>query len=192
MGKRDLKNWLMINSSFIPSFGMEAPRVDGLNVLSLIGYGECGRVYLARDDEGRQVAVKLFEAMAIHRTLLAKMTDRLENGGWPDGVMPVYSADFEGRPSLWVTPLHSDDRGEGEAVPRTLQRRLPEHPGEQSWPLVRKIAARIIRMRHRRSGRSAKPGRKRPADIARTWLKKRKFRAAWLHSAFAAASTSSA
>ena len=149
----------MFNCSFITSFGMEAPRVDGLNVLSLIGYGECGRVYLAHDDGGRKVAVKLFEALAIHRTLLAKMTGRLENGGWPAGVMPVYSADFEGRPSLWVTPLHWDDRGEGEAVPRTLQRRLAEHPGEQSWPLVRKIAAALANMHERQVAHgNLKPG----------------------------------
>jgi len=138
---------------------MEAPRVDGLKVLSLIGFGGCGRVYHAHDDEGRDVVVKLFDGLAIHRTLLAKMTERLENGGWPGGVMPVLSADFEGRPSLWVTPWQADDRGEGEPVPRTLQRRLGEHPGETSWPLVREIAAALANMHERQVAHAnLKPG----------------------------------
>ncbi|MFT3992533.1 MAG: serine/threonine-protein kinase [Luteolibacter sp.] len=127
---------------------MDSPKVDGLKIDGLIGHGGCGRVYRATDEKGQRVAVKLFEAMAIHRPLLSKMTERLENGGWPEGVIPVFSADFSGRPALWVTPWH-EELHDDLLVPRTLQRRIDEYPGEHAWPLVRKIAAALAAMHER-------------------------------------------
>ncbi len=71
---------------------MKLPKMNGLEVLGLIGAGESGRVFGAKDNAGRIWAVKVFEGMAINRGLLAKMTSRLEAGGWPEGVMVLNSA----------------------------------------------------------------------------------------------------
>ena len=55
--------------------------------------------------------------------------------------MRVVLADYDGRPAYQVTPWLADgDPGEGgeggEVVPRTLQSRLGEFPGEPSWPVA--------------------------------------------------------
>jgi len=138
---------------------MTSPVVDGMNVKGLIGQGECGKVYEMVGDRGEVLAVKLFEVMAIDRGLLAKMTRRLEEGGWPSGVMRVISADFDGRPCLWVTALVADEDAEGKHIPRSLQYTWDEHPGEKSWDLVRAIAKALAGMHQRRVAHgNLKPG----------------------------------
>ncbi|MFT4177506.1 MAG: protein kinase [Luteolibacter sp.] len=137
---------------------MDSPKVDGLKIDSLIGHGGCGRVYRATDEKGRKVAVKLFEAMAIHRPLLARMTARLEQGGWPEGVAPVFSADFDGRPAVWVTPCYEDEEAD-RFIPRSLQWRIDGYPDAQTWPLVREIAAALGKMHERQVAHAnLKPG----------------------------------
>ena len=146
---------------------MKLPKMNGLEVLELIGTGESGRVFAAKEDNGRVVAVKVFEAMAINRALLSKMTERLESGGWPEGVVEVESADLQGRPACWVMPNFADAEDEategedGEAgwKVRTLQHRLGEHPGEDSWELVKEIGGVLAAMHRRRVGHgNLKPG----------------------------------
>lgn len=119
---------------------MEAPRVEGLKILDLVGSGPCGNVYSARDESGTPLAVKLYQSMAINRPLLAKSTARLEAAGWPAGVMPVISADFEARPAVLVMPWFADSDGEGQVLPRNLQNRINGFPGERSWPIVLELA----------------------------------------------------
>lgn len=140
---------------------MEAPRVEGLKVLGLAGSGGCGDVYLAEDEGGVRYAVKVFEGMAVQRSLLARMTARLETGGWPEGVLPVVFANFESRPALRVTPWLADggpDAAQG-MVPRSLQHRLGEFPGERAWPLVRALAQALAAMHGRRVAHgNLKPG----------------------------------
>ncbi len=141
---------------------MKLPKMNGLEVLGLIGTGESGRVFAAADDDGKVLAVKVFEGMAINRGLLAKMTLRLEAGGWPAGVVEVESADFNGRPACWVTPNYADAIGEGDDAGwsvRTLQHKLEEHPGENSWALVKEIGAALAEMHGRRVAHgNLKPG----------------------------------
>ncbi len=140
--------------------------MNGLEVLGQIGAGESGRVFAAKDDDGKVWAVKVFEGMAINRGLLAKMTARLEAGGWPDGVAQVESADFEGRPACWVVPLFADVAGDGnedgEEVSwkvRSLQHEIDRHPGESSWGMVKEIAAALAAMHGRRVAHgNLKPG----------------------------------
>jgi len=136
--------------------------MNGLEVLGLIGTGESGRVFAAKDDDGHVVAVKVFEAMAINRGLIARMTERLETGGWPEGVMEVESADLEGRPACWVVPMCAESDGEGEDVVwhvRSLQQRLDQHPGEQSWGVVREIGKALAGMHGKRVAHgNLKPG----------------------------------
>jgi len=119
---------------------MEAPRVEGLKILDLVGSGPCGNVYSAKDESGTPLAVKLFQSMAINRPLLAKATSRLEAAGWPSGVMPVISADFEARPAVLVMPWFADSREDGHAMPRNLQNRIEDFPGDRSWPIVLELA----------------------------------------------------
>lgn len=119
---------------------MQAPRIDGLRVMDLTGAGPCGNVYAAHDESGTPLAVKVFHGMAINRSLLQKMTARVEAAGWPQGVMQVVSADFEARPALLVMPWLADAAADGHGLPRTLQSRLADFPGEKSWPVVLEMA----------------------------------------------------
>lgn len=140
---------------------MEAPRVEGLKVRRLFGAGGCGGVYLAEDDNGGLFALKVFDGMAIQRGLLAKMTGRLAVGGWPEGVMPLVFSDLESRPALRVTPWLADGDPDVELglLPRTLQHRLHDHPGRDSWPLVRALARALAAMHLRRVAHgNLKPG----------------------------------
>ncbi len=129
---------------------MDAPRVDGLKVLELIGFGGCGRVYLAEDESGARVSLKIFDELAVARPLVEKMTLRLEQGGWPAGVLPVVSADFVEIPAVRVSALAADIKDDGELVPRSLQHRLEEHPGIDSWKLVKSLAKALAGMHERR------------------------------------------
>ncbi|MFD0894885.1 protein kinase [Luteolibacter ambystomatis] len=119
---------------------MQAPRIDGLRVTDLTGAGPCGNVYAAHDESDVKLAVKVFHGMAINRALLQKTTARLEAAGWPSGVMQVVSADLESRPALIVMPWMADPAEDGHGVPRTLQNRLADFPGERSWPMVLDLA----------------------------------------------------
>lgn len=135
---------------------MEAPQVDGLQPGKLLGAGGCGRVYQAVSEKGTALAVKVFDGTAISRELLQKMTERLEIGGWPVGVMPVISATFEEGRSFWIMPLLA---GGEEPQPRSLQMTISGHPGEGSWKLVRALARALSAMHERRVAHgNLKPG----------------------------------
>ncbi|MES2439251.1 MAG: hypothetical protein V4584_09290 [Verrucomicrobiota bacterium] len=130
-----------------------------MELIKLIGYGGCGRVYLAKDQAGMNRVMKEFDAVSISRPLLKKMTGRLDSGGWPGGVMKVISADFEAERPFWIMPLLADAEDGKEPVPRSLQMALGEHPGTYSWKLVRSLAKALSRMHERRvSHGNLKPG----------------------------------
>ncbi|MFD2256750.1 hypothetical protein ACFSSA_08685 [Luteolibacter algae] len=141
---------------------MKLPEMNGLEVLGLIGAGESGRVFAAKDDDGKVWAVKVFEGMAINRGLISTMTERLEKGGWPEGVMTVESADLQGRPACWVLPLMADGEGEGDAAkwqPRSLQHAIDKHPGDDSWRIVKEVGKALAGMHGRRVAHgNLKPG----------------------------------
>lgn len=141
---------------------MKLPEMNGLEVFGLIGTGECGRVFASKDDNGSLWALKVFEGIAVNRALLSRMLARLEEGGWPEGVAEVEAADFDGRPACWVLPLFADLEGEGEEakwVPNTLQARLAEHPGENTWDTVREIGEALAGMHRKRVAHgNLKPG----------------------------------
>jgi len=137
---------------------MEAPQVDGLQAGKLIGSGGCGRVYQATNENGVALAVKVFDTTGISRGILETMTERLEAGGWPDGVLPVISATFREGRSFWVMPLLADTKEE-KIVPRSLQMTIDAHPGEGSWKLVRSLAKTLSAMHERRVAHgNLKPG----------------------------------
>lgn len=124
---------------------METPRIDGLRVTQTIGSGVTGTVYAAEDSSGQKVAVKVFQSMSIHRPVLQKMTLRLEAGGWPQGVMPVISANYEARPALRVTADYHDENGR----PNSLQHRWGSDPTLVPWDLIRELATALAAMHTR-------------------------------------------
>ena len=128
---------------------MEASKVDGLELGELVGYGGCGRVYEVEEER----VAKVFDDRAISRQLLEKMTGRLETDGWPAGVIPVISRNFEAKQPFWLTPQMADE------APRSLQMRLGDHPGMGSWKLVRSLARALAGMHQRRVAHgNLKPG----------------------------------
>ena len=128
---------------------MEASKVDGLDLGELVGYGGCGRVYEVEEER----VAKVFDDRAISRQLLEKMTGRLETDGWPAGVIPVISRNFEAKQPFWLTPQMADE------APRSLQMRLGDHPGMGSWKLVRSLARALAGMHQRRVAHgNLKPG----------------------------------
>lgn len=138
---------------------METPKVEGLQVFELLGYGGCGRVYRAEDQRGHPLALKIFDDLSVCRVLLGKMTARLNAAGWPDGVLPVISANFGSSPSFRASPLTAHQTEDGVWVPDSLQHRLSAHPGPESWKLVRELARALAEMHRRRVAHgNLKPG----------------------------------
>lgn len=136
--------------------GMRPPLLESLEILDPLGSGACGKVFAARDGEGRRLAVKIFTAAAVDRGLLEQASLRLEEGGWPEGVLAETAADFRGSPILRVMPLLAD-----EGVPRSLQHRLDRYPGEDSWPLVLGILKALAGMH----GRQVAHGNLKPGNV---------------------------
>ncbi|MGD9419049.1 MAG: protein kinase domain-containing protein [Verrucomicrobiota bacterium JB025] len=129
---------------------MESASVESLKIGDLIGRGVSGQVFRAEDADGHDVALKIFDEGSVNRDLLARMTRRLEDGGWPEGVMPVIGAGFNKFPAVRTMPLAADDGDGGSLVPRCLQHRLDEHPGIESWKLVKALAKALAGMHERR------------------------------------------
>lgn len=131
---------------------------NSLEVLGPVGAGVCGKVFRARDADGRAVAVKVFAEAAVNRALLEEAARRLDEGGWPEGVVEEWSADYRGAQIVRVTPLLADEVA-GEWVPRSLQHRLERFPGEDSWPLVTEILRALAGLHARQVAHgNLKPG----------------------------------
>ncbi len=132
---------------------MKPLELNDLELIKLIGSGESGKVYLAKDKSGKKYAVKVFEGMSIHRALLSKALGRLEQGKWPDGVLRLEKVGLEERPAFWVMPFLGDDAvefAEGDRRLWNLQHRLGSHPGDQTWDLIRDIADALAGMHRKR------------------------------------------
>lgn len=139
---------------------MDTPHVEGLKVLELVGGGGCGRVYRACDEEGRELSLKIFDETAVRRDLMKDATLRLEKGGWPAGVLTVVSAEFDEVPAIRVSPCVMEGL-EGARTPRSLQHRLDEHPGLESWKLVKSLARALSAMH----GRGVAHGNLKPGNV---------------------------
>jgi len=137
---------------------MQPPDVNRLQVVGPVGAGACGRVYRARDESGRELAVKVFLPAAVNPALLEESGLRLEAHGWPDGALEALSEDYRGKQMLRVTPFLADEV-EGSLVPRSLQHRLARFPGEESWPVVLEILRALAAMHDRQVAHgNLKPG----------------------------------
>ena len=130
---------------------MKLLELNDLELVGLIGSGESGKVYLAKDKQGNQFAVKVFEGMAINRGLLAKAVGRLEDGNWPEGVLKFEKLDLEERPAFSVMPFFGDvEENGGRRRLWNLQHRLDKHPGDDTWNLIRDIADAMAEMHRKR------------------------------------------
>lgn len=129
---------------------MEHPSLDRLVVKELLGSGGSGRVFRAEMEDGTEVALKIFDEQAVCRKLLEKTTRLLADGGWPAGVLPVIDAEFGDTPAFRISPLVGDRRGDGSIDGRTLQHLLDDHPGLESWKLVKSLAQALAAMHERR------------------------------------------
>lgn len=115
---------------------MQAPHLEAFGERELLASGTSGAVFRAVKADGTVTAVKLLDGMAVNRGLLQQGLDRLEAGGWPEGVLPILEGDFQSRPAVRVTSCLADPTDDGHWRPRSLQHRLGQHPGESSWDVV--------------------------------------------------------
>jgi eukaryotic-like serine/threonine-protein kinase len=127
----------------------EGVKIGDLTGHELIGEGGCGAVFRVKDADGNALALKIFDDTTINRELLEKTTLRLRSNGWPEGVLPVIASDLRGGPAFRLMPLMADGRGEGAPRPRSLQHKLDEHPGIDSWKLLRALARGLSAMHSR-------------------------------------------
>ncbi|MCW1883477.1 protein kinase [Luteolibacter flavescens] len=137
---------------------MPSPDVNRLQVVGPAGTGACGRMFRARDESGRELAVKILNPSAVNPALLEETARRFEEGGWPSGVLEELGADYHGKQLLRITRFLADDV-DGESVPRSLQHRLARFPGDDSWPVVLEILRALAAMHDRQVAHgNLKPG----------------------------------
>lgn len=133
--------------------------MQGLEVVKSHDYGGCGEVFLARGAEDAPLALKVLDDLSVSRSLLARMHQRLNADGWPEGVMPLVEHSLEQRPLYLTMPWHADQLEDQSWQPNSLQHHLDEFPRQDSWDWIRQLAATLGRMhaRHVPHG-NLKPG----------------------------------
>ncbi len=75
---------------------MPQPKIKGLEVLGLVGEGSCGTVYVARNTSKSKplipkiewYAVRVFNSLAVNRSLVENMVKRLARVQQPKGLVP--------------------------------------------------------------------------------------------------------
>lgn len=141
---------------------MVVPEVAGFKVLSPIGEGACGTVYLAQDISDTQqasyVALRTFNALAVNSSLIQSTAGRLDPACYPDGLIPVschHSA--QGSLCLVMPVLGEIDTDSHHVHPLTLQRFVVRHAADspataskasptEMMPLVETLAEAIASM----------------------------------------------
>lgn len=84
---------------------MELLPAEGLKVLDTIGYGGNGRVFLVEDAQGRKLALKILDSRAVDTAGLVASLEKLSSGGWPEGVLPLVSAELKEEPPFLLMEL---------------------------------------------------------------------------------------
>ncbi len=140
---------------------MDLPTFEEWEALELHDYGGCGEVFLARDAADEPVAMKVLEDLTVSRRLLAKMVERLEADGWPEGVVPFKGKSLERQALKWITPWYADYDEETGWKSRSLQRRLGDYPEKDAWPVIRELAAVLAQMH----GRHVPHGNLKPGNL---------------------------
>ena len=133
---------------------MALPKVEGINITSLIGEGVCGAVYIGKEKrksahlfpeaDTKYYAVRVFDSMAVNRPAVELAVNRLHQNGLTSGVMPVAWREGPSGNQCLVMPLIVDDAKEiSLSTPKTLQHKFGDFSQEASWPLVESIAEAI-------------------------------------------------
>ncbi len=147
---------------------MVQPEIDGMEVLSPVGEGACGSIFIARDLEESEptlpattwYAVRVFNAIAVNRPLIENMVRRLQNGSYPKSVVPiVWKASKQGS-SCMIMPMLADvDEDKLTIAIRSLQDRLDNYPETDAWPVVEQLARALGEMHQRKIAHgNLKPG----------------------------------
>ncbi len=125
--------------------------IDGYETLDLIGEGACGSVYMARKDEDDElVAIRVFNALAINRSLIENTSGRILKGSYPEGVIPITWAKPRPGSQYMVMPMLAElDEGDKTITPNNLQEQISDYPKETAWETIEKIAHALGSM-HRR------------------------------------------
>lgn len=142
---------------------MTPPHIENIEILSLLGEGSYGAVYLAKDAIVKDVsrhkplfasdyyAVRVFNSMAVNRQLIERVYKRLEHGPYPQGVMPIVIRRTESGSLCLVMPFYgSVNEASKQATPRTLQGELEKNTSASSWELVEKIAHALVQLHQKR------------------------------------------
>ena len=138
---------------------MDAPHLEAFGDRELLGSGPSGAVFRAVKADGTVSAVKLLDGMSVNRGLLEKACARLEQGGWPQGILEVLEADFRARPAARVTPCLADPTEDGHWRPRSLQYQLDQFPGERSWRVALDVIDSMAALHNRQVAHgNLKPG----------------------------------
>lgn len=137
---------------------MELFPEEGLKVSDAIGAGGNGNVFRAEGAEGRKFALKIFEAGRTDGAMLRRYCSRLEAGGWPEGVVPLVSADLEDEPAYWLMPLYGAEETAGFRQ-ASLQREISDHPGARTREVICGISRALGEMHARKLAHgNLKPG----------------------------------
>ncbi len=147
---------------------MVQPEIEGMEVLSPVGEGACGSIFIARDIEGGEqtlpdtkwYAVRVFNAIAINRPLIENMVRRLQSGSYPKSVVPIVWKDSKQGSSCMIMPMLADvDEDKLTIAIRSLQDRLDSYPETDAWPVVEKLARALGEMHQRKIAHgNLKPG----------------------------------
>ena len=147
---------------------MVQPEIEGMEVLSPVGEGACGSIFIARDIEGAEptlpetkwYAVRVFNAIAINRPLIENMVRRLGGGSYPKSVVPIVWKDSKQGSSCMIMPMLADvDEDKLTIAIRSLQDRLDSYPENDAWPVVEQLARALGEMHQRKIAHgNLKPG----------------------------------
>jgi len=133
---------------------MPPPEIDGYEILNLIGDGVCGSVYMAqKKTEGKPpeyFAVRVFNALAVNRSLIENISSRLTKGSYPEGVAPISWERPRQGSQYMLMPLLADLSDDNKTVtPNSLQKKLADYPKEKAWETIEKIAHALGSMHSR-------------------------------------------
>jgi serine/threonine protein kinase len=134
---------------------MPQPKIKGLEVLGLVGEGSCGTVYVARNTSKSKplipkiewYAVRVFNSLAVNRSLVENMVKRLARVQQPKGLVPVVWSQSEQGNRCMVMPLYADiHENKATIKTRSLDDRLNDYASKDSWLIIDQIATALAGM----------------------------------------------
>lgn len=123
---------------------MSLPKIEGLELLDVIGNGSCGTVYRGVVTETKAAcAIKVFSSMAINRKLLAIAMKGLQQMPAHPGLLKVYAYDFDGPVHYVATSLVGvkveDEKGKMVWETPTLETLCGTASREDAWKYIHEI-----------------------------------------------------